>query len=334
MEINIIIDKAIVHILDMSLNTPILSNKNLEINDEMYEYISKQISKIQLNPSSKKYDLKNNTENCDMLLSLNNVDNGFINVTQCISKNVFSIMKTCLDVKSCDLLYCTYKSEGIKKLAMLKLNYKDSYIHKIEDVEGNRYNKVIKYNSTLPNLSQKPDESFIYEIDKNILYINEKKYIIEDEKSTIFSNFIFNQPFILSPKETYDTIDKISKKMVKQYFDDDVEKKMDIKKEIVNSFNTDGNLNIDNITEKVFESDTQIKQVFNEELKSKGIKDNNIKLDFKLDKKINKKQKIKTAEGIEILIPVEYLDDTDKIAFKTNDDGTVTIMLKSLNDVG
>lgn len=334
METNIIIDKAIVHILDMSLNTPICSNKNLEINDEMYEYISKQISKIQLNPSSKKYNLENNTENCDMLFSLNNDESNFINVTQCISKNIFSILKTCLDVKSCDLLYCMYKFEGIKKLAMLKLNYKDSYIHKIEDVEGNRYNKVIRYNSTLPNLSQKSDENFIYEIYKSILHINEKKYVIEDEKSNIFSDFIFNQPFTLSPKETYDTIDKISKKMVKQYFDDDVEKKIDIKKEIVNSFNTNGTLNIDDIAEKVFESDTQIKQVFNEELKNKGIKDDNIKLDFKLDKKINKKQKIKTAEGIEILIPVEYLDNTDKIAFNTNDDGTVNIMLKSLNDVG
>lgn len=331
METNIIIHKAIVHILDVSITSPILSEVALDVDEEIYEYIVKMIEKIMFNPSSKKYTLTNNTENCELLLTFD--ESNFETVTQSLSKNIFDVMKQIIDINSADLLFVLYETEGLKKFCMMKLDYKNSFIHKIDEVDGKKINRVLKYKSTLPNISQKPDENFIYEIENNALFINEKRYMVEEEKTTIFSNIIFNQPFTLSPKETYDAIEKVSKKMVKEYFDNDIEKKIDVKKEIVDSFNSKGTLDLNNITDKVFEADSQIKQRYNEELKSTGIKDETVKLDYKLDKKINKKQRIKTEEGIEILIPVEYLDNTDKISFKTNEDGTVNIIMKSLNNV-
>lgn len=331
METNIIIHKAIVHILDMSITSPILSEIPLEIDDDTFEYIAKQITKIAFLPSNKKYTLSNNSENCELLMTFDK-DN-FEKVTQALSKNIFEIMQRCTGINSADLLYCLYETEGVKKLCMLKLDHKDSYIHKIDELDDKRIVRVVKYKSTLPSISQKSDESFIYEIDNNTLFINEKRHEVEEEKTTIFSNFIFNLPFTLSPKDTYDTIEKVSKKMVKEYFDNDIEKKINIKKEIVDSFNTKGTVDLSKITDTVFEADSVVKERYNEELKCSGIKEETVKLDYKLDKKINKKQRIKTEEGIEILIPVEYLDDTDKISFNTNEDGTVNIVMKSLNNV-
>ncbi len=331
METNIIIHKAIAHVLDMSITSPIISELPLEIDDDTFEYIVKQITKIAFLPSSKKYTLSNNSESCQLLMSFNN--SNFEAITQTLTKNIFEAMKNCTNANSSDLLYCLYETEGVKKLCMLKLDYKDSFIHKIDEIDEKRLVRILKYKSTLPNISQKPEESFIYEIDNNTLFINEKRYEIEEEKAAIFSNFIFNLPFTLSPKDTYDTIEKVSKRMVKEYFDNDIEKKINIKKEIADSFNSKGTVDLNKITDTVFESDSIVKERYNEELKSSGIKEDTVKLDYKLDKKINKKQRIKTEEGIEILIPVEYLDDTDKISFNTNEDGTVNIIMKSLNNV-
>ncbi|HBB30181.1 MAG TPA: hypothetical protein DC000_13245 [Clostridiales bacterium] len=331
METNIIIHKAIIHILDMSITSPVLSELPLEIDDDTFEYIAKQITKIAFLPTNKKYTLSNNSENCEILMTFDK--NNFEQITQSLSKNIFEIMKSCTDINSSDLMYCLYETEGVKKLCMLKLDYKDSFIHKIDEIDDKRIVRVIKYKSTLPNISQKSDESFIYEIDNNVLFISEKKHEIEDEKTAIFSNFVFNLPFTLSPKDTYDAIEKASKKMVKEYFDNDIEKKINVKKEIVESFNSKGTVDINKITDTVFEADSVVKERYNEELKNSGIKEDTVKLDYKLDKKINKKQRIKTEEGIEILIPVEYLDDTDKISFNTNEDGTVNIVMKSLNNV-
>ena len=332
METNIIIHKAIVHILDMSITSPVLSELPIEIDDDTFEYIAKQITKIAFLPTNKKYSLTNNSENCQLLMTFDK--NNFEQITQTLSKNIFEIMKRCTNPNSCDLMYCLYETEGVTKLCMLKLDYKDSFIHKIDELDDKRIVRVIKYKSTLPNISQKSDESFIYEIENNMLFINEKRYEIEEEKTTVFSNFVFNLPFTLSPKDTYDAIEKASKKMVKEYFDNDIEKKINVKKEIVESFNEKGIVDLNKITDTVFEADSVVKERYNEELKNSGIKEETVKLDYKLDKKINKKQRIKTEEGIEILIPVEYLDDTDKISFNTNEDGTVNIVMKSLNNVG
>jgi hypothetical protein len=315
----------------MSITSPILSELPLEVDDDTFEYIAKQITKITFLPTNKKYTLSNNTENCELLMTFDK--NNFELITQSLSKNIFEIFKSCSDIESSDLLYCLYETEGVMKLCMLMLDHKDSYIHKIDELDDKRLIRIVKYKSTLPNSSQKPDESFIYEIDNNVLFINEKKHQVEEEKITIFTHFVFNLPFTLSPKDTYEIIDKTSKKMVKEYFDNDIEKKIDIKKEIVDSFNSKGTIDINKISEKVFEADTVVKERYTEELKNSGIKENTVKLDYKLDKKINKKQRIKTEEGIEILIPVEYLDNTDKISFNTNEDGTVNIIIKSLNNL-
>ncbi len=331
METNIIIHKAIIHILDMSINSPVLSELSLDIDEDTFEYITKQITKVAFLPTNKKYTLSNSSESCELLMSFDK--DKFEQTTQELSKNIFDIYKGCTDAVSCDLLYCLYETEGVKKLCMLKLDYRESYIHKIEMLDDKRVVRLIKYKSSLPNVSQKADESFIYEIDNNALFINEKKHELEEEKTTIFTHFVFNLPFTLSPKDTYEIIEKTSKKMVKEYFDNDIEKKIDVKKEIVDSFNSKGTVDLDKITEKVFESDSVVKERYTEELKSSGIKENTVKLDYKLDKKINRKQRIKTEEGIEILIPVEYLNNTDKISFNTNEDGTVNIIMKSLNNV-
>ncbi len=331
METNIIIHKAIIHILDMSITSPILSELPLEIDDDTFEYITKQITKVAFLPTNKKYNLSNNTENCELLMSFDK--NNFEQITQNLSKNIYEIYRRCTNVESFDLMYCLYETEGVMKLCMLLLDHKDSYIHKIDELDDKRLIRIVKYKSTLPNISQKSDESFIYEIDNNILFINEKKHELEEEKITLLSHFVFNLPFTLSPKDTYEIIDKTSKKMVKEYFDNDIEKKIDVKKEIVDSFNSKGTIDLSKITDNVFEADTVVKERYTEELKNSGIKENTVKLDYKLDKKINKKQRIKTEEGIEILIPVEYLDNTDKISFNTNEDGTVNIIMKSLNNV-
>ncbi len=328
---NIIIHKAILHICNMSITSPILSELSLEINDEVFEYLAKHISKISSLSTSKEYKLSNNTENSELLINFDK-DN-FEVTTKALSNNIFNIMSKCADIESADLMYCLYETEGVQKLCMFKLKHKNSFIHKIDEIDGAIIITLIKYKATLPSTSQKADESFIYDIKNNTLFINEKRHIVEDERITLFSNLLFNLPFTLSPKDTYDAIEKVSKMMIKEYFDNDIEKKIDVSKEIVNSFNCKGVVDLNNITNNIFESDHVVKERYNEELKNSGIKEETVRLDNKLDKNINKKQRIKTEEGIEILIPVEYLDDTDKISFNTNSDGTVNIVMKCLNSI-
>lgn len=44
------------------------------------------------------------------------------------------------------------------------------------------------------------------------------------------------------------------------------------------------------------------------------------------------RQKIITGNGIEISIPVDYYKDTDKIEIISNSDGTITIVVKNIEE--
>jgi len=147
METNIIIHKAIVHILDLSISSPVLSDLELEVDDDMFEYLAKQITKIAFLPTNKKYTLSNTSENCEQLLTFDK--NNFELIAQNLSKNIFEIMKRCTDAKSADLMYCLYETEGVQKLCMLKLDYRDSFIHKIDEIEGTRVLPSEKYQAML-----------------------------------------------------------------------------------------------------------------------------------------------------------------------------------------
>jgi hypothetical protein len=98
--------------------------------------------------------------------------------------------------------------------------------------------------------------------------------------------------------------------------------------------NVEESLNIDlsKISDEVFE-DAEIKKAYKEEIKMKGIKEPEIKVNFNYANKIKTKQKIVTDEGIEINIPYEMLSNKEKVEFITNTDGTISIVLKNIDSI-
>ncbi|MPN23705.1 hypothetical protein SDC9_171098 [bioreactor metagenome] len=92
------------------------------------------------------------------------------------------------------------------------------------------------------------------------------------------------------------------------------------------------NINIAEISEQVFK-DHDIKRVYNEEIKMKGIKEPEVKVNFNYANKIKTKQKIITDEGIEINIPYEMISNKDKVEFITNPNGTISIVLKNIDSI-
>ena len=279
-----IINKSILHVLDTNLGQPILSSELMKTTDETFDYLTKHIEKALNSPKNKEFILKRGNENCELLLNYN--DDEFIAITQNLSKNIFKVISKSSNCKPCNLIFGTFMDNDILKMCMLKMDYKNSYIHSCHDNKNN----LIQYRTTMPNISQKSDESFVYEVDTNTLLLNEKRYNIEEENTTIFSNYIFDLPFNLSPEDTINTIEKVSNKIVAEFYNNDIEKQIDI---------------------------------------NKGIK-NKVTLDSNLSKIINKKQKIRTEEGIEILIPVEYLDDKGKILIEKKSNGATDITLKNI----
>ena len=58
-----------------------------------------------------------------------------------------------------------------------------------------------------------------------------------------------------------------------------------------------------------------------------------IEVEYVKPARSDKVQKIKTDKGIEIIIPVDYMNSRDFVEFKNQPDGTISIQLKNITRI-
>lgn len=108
-----------------------------------------------------------------------------------------------LDIPAADLLFVTFQAEGIIYLALLKMNYKESYTHEITEIPDNPVinTDIIKTHSLLPSATSRIPEAVVINLSDYHIKLLEKKYEINGEKAYYLSeNFLVCRTSI-PPKE-------------------------------------------------------------------------------------------------------------------------------------
>lgn len=334
MDSNILIEKLIVHILDAAVGSPILSDFNYEIDSDMYEYIEKHVFKIFKDIELKKVYFTNDenlfNKNC---LKFKHGEEDFIQVTKNIASRVYELMDKNSEIPSADLVCTLFKKDNSKYLGFLKLNYKESYIHYIDESQGGREVRIVKQKTALPLATQKVDECILVNMEDFSILLKEKKYEIDGEKQFYLSTQILESTETLSDKEKIDIINKASKRVVKKYCNDDVTKIAEIKNAIAQGVEDDMIINIEEVGDKVFKGNPEMQQIYNEEIEKRGLKEKTLSVNENIEKKVMKKQRLVTGDGIEIKLPASFLSRKDKVEFMANMDGTISILLKNISEI-
>lgn len=328
------VEKIILHILDNSIGMPVLSEEEHPYNREIIEFLERHIEKVFADINLKKAIFGNEQNPVKKLCKDVSEDNSkFIDATKEIAQLMFNIMIENPSIPPCDLVCILFKGDGKKYLGFFILNYKSSYIHYIDESENTRVNQVIKQKATLPNENQKIDEFIVIDLEDYSIILKEKKYDINGMKEYYISKYLLQSKNTLSDKQKVDIVNSVSKKIVKDYFEDDVTKIAEIKNAIVESVDEKDTIDIDHIKSRVFNKNLDIQNVYEEEIEKRGLTEKNIDVNENLYKKIPRTQKLVTDDGIEIKIPVAYLTSNNKVEFLNNPDGTISILLKSFREI-
>jgi len=323
--------KSILHILDTSLGIPVLSEDIMSFNDEMREYTEKHIIKCYNDADLKKTKFINQD---GIFLSLikdykNNDD--FIKFSNNVSESFYKLIAENPDIKQCDLLFVHANLFNKDYMIILKLNYKKSYIHFTKQEESTK-NIIIEQPCSLPAATQRIDEFIFVDLNSLEVFVKEKKCQVYNEPCYYISKHLLGCKEEKPDKEKVKIITQTTDKIIKEYYDDDMFMKNQVKNIIRENVEDKLNINIEEISEKVFK-DHDAKKIYNEEIQMKGIKEPEIKVNFNYANKIKTKQKLITDEGIEINIPYEMLSNKEKVEFITNPDGTISIMLKNIDTI-
>jgi phosphoribosyl-ATP pyrophosphohydrolase len=331
----VILHRAILHILDSYHEASILSENELEMEKDISDFLERHISKILSDGDLKKavwgpgpnavYDNCKELQHNERLL---------VKVSIALANRLFAIMKQNPSIPSADVVFCIFESADIKYFALIKLNYRNSYIHNVFNTTEGNSTRLIKQKTTLPSETQKIDECIIVDLTNFELKLIEKKYEIGADKEFYLSKYFLKCESDLSYLQKINLLDKTVSKISKKYFDEDFEKVAKLRSCVAQSIEDSNEIKVETLAEHVFGEIPEIKTQYLEEIKKGGLVENKVVVPQSnhTGKKF-KTQKLQTDSGIEINFPSQFYNDKEVIEFINNPDGTISILIKNVNKV-
>lgn len=330
----IAIKRAVLHVLDAHSGMPVLSKAELEVSGDLVDYLGRHIDKVLEDPNIKRaaFTWEENGINHSCKL-LNENKNDFLSITSDMANKLFALMQKNIDIPSADLVCCLMDIDGAEHLGILKLNYKEGFTHWVNNAEEGSINTIIRHQTLLPQDGQKLEECVLINLSDFTVRLIEKQYEINGEKQFYLAKYFLKCSCELSDNAKLKILDKVTKNINKKYFDEDFEKTIKLKKAISESLEETSSIQIDQIAQKVFEKNNDIRHEYVEEIAKAGINEKTITVPDRLIEKKFKTHKIKTDTGIEIDFPLEFADNRDKIEFVNNPDGTLSIIIKNVGKI-
>lgn len=328
----IIIRNAIVHILDSTIGMPVLSDHFLELGPDLNEFLRGHIYKIATSDDMKNCNF--NKEESYVYKCIENFDeSNMIPISQDIGNYLYTIMNQNITITPADLFIVTYQVNSTMHLALLKMNYKESYIHYASTDDLGNYNDIIKQKVTLPSESTKLSEAALVNLSDYSIQLVEKKYDINGVKTNYLSQMFLQCQTKLSQKAKLNIITKAVDQMNQKYYEDDFDKHMETKAIIHNEYMEQGTIRVESISDKLFQDKEELKEEFTEKLEKYNLITEEVTPQNKQTTKKFEKQYLITDSGIEINIPMSQYNDKKSVEFITDPDGTISVLIKNINHI-
>ena len=242
-------------------------------------------------------------------------------------------MNSNITIPSADFAAITFQCKSILYLALLKMNYKESFVHMTNSLEGSNVNSIIKYRAALPASSSKLSEAVIINLKDYSVNIIEKKYEVNGEKCNYLSELYLKCSASMSSKSKLDIVTRAVEQLNKKHFEGKPVKQMEAKRIIKEEIEENGTISVEKISEKIYGKVPEIKEEFDAKMEKYHMQKAEVKPQSEKTTRKFEKQYLKTDTGIEINIPMEQYQDINQVEFITNPDGTVSVLIKNINKI-
>ncbi len=328
----IIIRKGIVHILEGELGYPVFSEELLDMGPDINDFFRQHIYKMMSGDDMKKCYF--DEEASDVYNTVKEFsEENMIEDSKKLAQMLYDIMNANVAIPSADLAVVTFQVKGVIHLALLKMNYKESYVHMTQSEERGNVNSIIKYQSTLPSSSTKLSEAVVINLEDYSVNIIEKKYEVNGEKCNYLSEIFLKCKAAMSSKSKLNIVTRAVEQVNKKHFESQPVKQMEAKRIIKEEIENTGALNVENISEKIYGDVPEIKEEFDTKMEKYHMEKAKVEPQSEKTTKKFEKQYLKTDTGIEINIPMEQYRDVNQVEFITNPDGTISVLIKNINKI-
>ncbi|KRN50288.1 MULTISPECIES: nucleoid-associated protein [Kandleria] len=327
MQNTIIINKVLMHMLDFEHNTIHLSEEFAPINDTTRDYYHKKIEKALYSNQLKELTVPSLHE---MILRGDKMvesDEEFLHQAKEITEHFFKLGTMIQAMPNANMLYVDCYQDGEHVIACLKLNYK--YVPMTVIEEGN---VRLTRRQIMPTQGSPVDEAIVINVDKKTISLIEKKYSIDGKLQTYLNKEWIKGEEKLTDRQKFNTMKKVVNKLDDIYHVNKTEG-LPVMKRIMNEkLMNDEVIKPIEIVKKVLEKDYQASEEADVMMKDLGVGEDDVMKSMPSGKSLET-CKLTTDTEVEVKMNVEdYVSGTNYEKVK-NEDGTITLMLKNINEL-
>ena len=325
----IIIHQAILHVLDTTLDAPVLSGSSMELTAEKTAYLQNHIEKLlasddirQCRPlpdSAFKNELEHNQD--------------FIDLSCRIAGVLFDYMHAHTTIPGADLAVVDFTRDGAPWLGILKLNYKNGYTHYTETVQGAPVNSIIQQRACLPTQSGKVEEGALVNLQDLSMRLLEKKYDIDGHKEFYLSSVVFQYTQAEPEKKKLQAIQEAAAQAVKDAYVDEPHADAQVAMLIATeAADNDNQISVEQVRRQLAEEYPLATVPFDDYVEKSEVIEHVEQPVTVTPSRIRRMESrsIHTASGIEVKIPTEILSSDSEVEFLHDADGSVSLLIKNV----
>ena len=328
------LNQVIYHILDAGASEPVLSDRPMDLNADLFDYFTACLEKAFVSDDGK---------NCTFLpdsafLQELQHNQDFIDISRRIAGVIFEQQLQYPGIPSGDLAVADFTVEGVPYYGVLKLNYRPGYTH-ATTVLGNGQCSTIAPQRTLLPGTPKADEAALIDRANFTIRLIEKRYQLDEKKDVYLSTHVFGCAQALPEKEKLKAVCETAVAAVQQAypeaetledvppFDGGTETAVGL---LVRNQAVDNTIAVEDVRARLEEQYPLAAEAFDEALAETGVAPNDRVTVSPARIKRMESRSFKTESGIEIKIPAELCNSDEAVEFIHNAGGGLSLLIKDV----
>lgn len=328
----ILIDKAILHILDFNSGVTVYSDEPLTVADSIETYLWKHIEKAWGSQEAKPGVFFDDSAFRQKLEAYKSGELDFVALSKEIGKTLEDAFTHAEEMASSDVLVAAVQIDERPQLVIMRSNSHIGFTHQVNQTEHGIKNEIINHYSIMPNLSQKVDEFAFIDLTTMAIKTAAKKYTLDGTSVFVFPELLLECDLAPSPKEAMKNLSKAAAKVAETYGQDKVATEAAVKNYVAETMQQGEELDLREAGKEIFHDNPAMQQDLDTAIRDAGITEP-VRMDPEATLKKVSRHKLKTDTGIELTIPTDYFDNTEFVEFNNNDDGTLSITLKHISNI-
>ena len=325
----ITVNHAILHILDFTTRLNVLSQQELNLNDDqiygyVFQHIFRTINDTRLSDGVFEAD-------SDMLHAVRDYRSGktgFIDLSDGIAQRFIDIFTEHPDLQAFDLLIADYSIDLRPCCAILVLENTRAWSHQVDSSTGILINELVTHHAVLPSPTRKIKTYALIDLSSEAVRFTDEMKTQVDQKPKILKQ-VLGCTEGKSSEEVIRILKNIAVEVAEEHDEDPAAVLSAVKTTLRKNAEETESFSPKDIAEDLYRETPVLQEAFRQKLEETPLPAT-VSLPVQTAVRVAGKQKIKTDTGIEISVPAELFSDTDCIEFTRGINGTTTITIKGI----